>query len=79
MLTEIVPESDIQTDLFSDSSYSVKEHNLMESLDEVNSKYGKQLVRPASNGIEQPWKMKQQYLSKKYTTSWDELMTVRAT
>ena len=78
MLSGIVPESEIQADLFSDSSYSGKEHRLMESLDKVNGKYGKQLVRPASNGIEQPWKMKQQYLSKKYTTSWDELMRVRA-
>jgi DNA polymerase V len=79
MLTGILPESKIQNDLFSGSSYSVKEHRLMESLDEVNGKYGKETLRPASNGIEQPWRMKQQYLSKKYTTRWDELMRVRAT
>lgn len=78
MLTGIIPESEIQADLFSDKAYSVKEHRLMDSLDELNAKFGKQTIRPASNGIEQPWQMKQQYLSKKYTTRWDELMKVRA-
>lgn len=78
MLNGIVPESNIQADLFSDSSYSAKEHRLMESLDKVNDKYGKETLRPASNGIEQPWQMKQQYLSRKYTTRWDELMRVKA-
>ena len=78
MLTGIIPESEIQADLFSANSYSTKEHRLMESLDEVNAKFGKATLKPASNGIEQPWQMKQQYLSKKYTTRWDELMTVRA-
>jgi DNA polymerase V len=77
MFTGIVPESEIQADLFSDQSYSPKEHNLMDSLDAINSKYGSRTLRPASNGIEQPWQMKQQYLSKRYTTRWDELMTVR--
>jgi DNA polymerase V len=77
MLTGIIPESEIQADLFSANSYSPKEHRLMESLDEVNARFGKQKLRPASNGIEQPWQMKQQYLSKKYTTRWDELMRVR--
>lgn len=78
MLTGIIPESEIQADLFSSKLYSSKEHRLMDSLDEVNAKYGKQTLRPASNGIEQHWQMKQQYLSKKYTTRWDELMKVRA-
>ena len=78
MLTGIVSQCEIQQDLFDAERYSKKKHYLMETLDQLNAKYGKRTVLQASTGIDQPWQMKQQYLSKKYTTSWNELMTVRA-
>ena len=77
MLTGIIPENEFQADLFSGEMYSGKEHNLMESLDRINTKYGKRSLLVASTGIKQEWQMKQQYLSKRYTTRWDELMVVK--
>ncbi|TVR15164.1 MAG: Y-family DNA polymerase [Balneolaceae bacterium] len=76
MLTGIVPQSEIQQDLFNAERYSEKKRYLMETLDQLNAKYGKRTVLQASTGIDQCWQMKQQYLSKKYTTNWNELMTV---
>lgn len=77
MLTGIIPQSEIQQDLFSESAYSKKEFSLMETLDKVNAKFGRRTLIQASTGISQDWQMKQQYLSKRYTTQWDELMIVK--
>lgn len=78
MLTGIVPEKEIQTDLFSDTVYSQKQHDLMECMDSVNARYGRQTMSVAAGGVgkNQSWQMKQEHLSKRYTTCWDELMEV---
>lgn len=78
MLTGLVPESEIQTSLFSEVDCSNRKKSLMESLDHINLKFGKRTLHSASTGIDQPWQMKQQFLSPRYTTRWDEILTVRA-
>ena len=78
MLTGLVPDSEIQTGLFSEVDYSQPKKSLMESLDHINSKFGKRTLYSASTGIHQSWQMKQQFLSPKYTTRWDEILSVRA-
>lgn len=77
MLTGLIPESSVQADLFMEERYSERDHNLMKSLDKINAKFGNRTCMPASTGITQNWQMKQQYLSQKYTTSWDQLLEVR--
>lgn len=79
MLTGIVPECEIQAELFSPDGYSTRQHRLMESMDEVNARFGKQTMTIAGAGVgnEQSWRMKQEHLSSRYTTQWDELMEVR--
>lgn len=76
MLTGIIPQSEIQADLFEDNTYSEQQHRLMDKLDDINSKYGKRTTMFAGTGIKQPWQMKQQFLSKRFTTRWDELLEV---
>lgn len=78
MLTGIIPESEIQADLFREQQYDKKQQNLMDRVDDINTKYGKDTTHIAGTGIEQPWQMKQQFLSKRFTTQWDELMEVDA-
>lgn len=77
MLTGIIPQQEIQGSLFEENLYSKKQHSLMESMDGINAKYGKRTMSVAGSGIDQPWQMKQQYLSRRYTTNWDELMEVK--
>lgn len=76
MLTGILPESEVQTDLFDDNQYTVNQHRLMEKLDHINSKYGSQTTHFASTGIKQDWEMKQEHLSPKYTTAWNDIIEV---
>lgn len=78
MLTGIVPEREIQASLFNPSGYSSRQHKLMESMDVLNARFGKQTMTVAAAGVGdgQSWRMKQEHLSPRYTTNWDELMEV---
>ncbi|REL24993.1 Y-family DNA polymerase [Rhodohalobacter sp. SW132] len=78
MLTGIVPEAEIQTNLFSEQAYTQKQHDLMECMDSVNARYGSQTMSVAGTGVgnNQSWQMKQEHLSKRYTTRWDEIMEI---
>ena len=51
---------------------------LYKAIDALNKRYGKGKVFSAAEGLgERSWKMKRSRLSKRVTTRWDELMTVR--
>jgi DNA polymerase V len=50
----------------------------MTVMDKINNKYGRTTVTLAAAGLGQKkWHMRQEYLSRRYTTSWDELAEVR--
>lgn len=73
MLSEIMPAGIWQGDLFTDQSTSPNISNLMKTIDQINLKMGKGVLRLASDGIEQSWKMKTGNRSPAYTTRWSEL------
>ncbi len=50
---------------------------LMEALDRVNAKWGRETLFPASVGTSRAWSMKQNFRSPRYTTVWGELAGVR--
>jgi DNA polymerase V len=72
MLSELVPRSVLQQDLFSHDAASCPSMR-MELLDAVNRKMGKNTLRPASDRIRQAWRMKSGNRSPAYTTNWAEL------
>lgn len=74
MLTGILPETEVQTDLFEKKQYTRDQHRLMKKVDDINTKYGSRTTHFASTGIEQSWQMKQEHLSPKYTTRWDGIL-----
>ncbi|MCY1640689.1 DUF4113 domain-containing protein [Methylorubrum sp. SL192] len=49
---------------------------LMESVDRLNARYGRDRVRFACSGQDGLWKLKAEFLSQRYTTQWGELLTV---
>jgi len=83
MLTGIVPNSEIQMDIFEPELYTQKQFKLMESVDRINSKFGQNHAAFAATGLHKKgdhrnqWLMNQNYLSKRYTTRWDELMIAK--
>jgi DNA polymerase V len=76
MLGELVSASGIQTDLFSTMQPNPKSDRLMQAMDLINRKMGKESIKMASEGFKRPWKMKQENKSPCYTTNWDELLKV---
>ena len=66
-----------QMDLFSPVE-KAEASPLYKAVDSLNKRYGKGKVFSAAEGLgERSWKMKRSKLSKRPTTRWDELMTVR--
>ena len=65
-----------QLDLFSESA-PLESSKLYQAIDALNARYGRGKVFSASEGIVREWKMKRSLLSKRPTTSWSELITVR--
>jgi len=50
----------------------------MQKVDGINKKYGSETTHFASTGIEKSWQMKQEHLSPKYTTKWDQIVEIVA-
>ena len=71
------PGAPRQTDLFG-TTPTTERSRLYKAVDTLNARYGKGKVFSAAEGIgPRSWQMKRSKLSKRPTTRWDELMTVR--
>lgn len=78
LLFGLVPDDITQLDFFLPSYQGSKEKKLMEVLDIINTKYGKNTIYPLSNGVERKWKMRQLKKSPSYTTNWTEIPEVKS-
>ena len=73
---DIVPKDHIQCSLF-DNVDRPKHAEIMKTLDEINSKFGRDALKIAVQGSGQKWKLRQEKLSPCYTTKWDDIIEVR--
>ena len=82
MLLNTQEKQSLQTDLFAPSpkySGNPKSDRLMNLLDQINQQMGKNTITLASSGLQnQAWKMNRNLMSNRYTTRWQELLTVKA-
>jgi DNA polymerase V len=78
MLTDITPVNDIQLNFAVNDflSHTEDKDKIMNSIDSINRKWGRDTVKVAAMGIEKKSLMKQQKKSPRYTTSWEELLIV---
>jgi DNA polymerase V len=75
IVSEIVPSSQRQFKLFDEEN--PKYQKLMDVIDAVQAKTGERKLRLASQDLKRTWKMKQNYLSNRYTTNFNELLEVK--
>lgn len=54
-----------------------RHRRLMEVMDQVNRHYGQRTLKTAAEG-ENPFQMNREHVSRRYTTEWSELLTVKA-
>ena len=72
----LVSDTEIQTNLFYKPKKS-ENPKLTKAIDFLNSKYGKNKVKLASVGNrEKQWALIREHRSKRFTTQWDELLTI---
>lgn len=64
-----------QSDLWT-APDSPEKKRLMQAIDVLNAQYGRGTVAYASAGIEKVWKLRSDFRSPRYTTSWDELFRI---
>lgn len=77
LLTDFIPDNQITFDMFVESKRTDRNKELWKAIKDINQRWGKDTVRVASAGIKQPWKMRQARRTQRYTTQWDELLTVQ--
>lgn len=73
IVSEITPADNFQLGLF--HSENPKHIDLMQTIDIVNKRYGN-VVKFGRNDLKKRWKMKQLKVSKRYTTSWNDILEV---
>jgi DNA polymerase V len=77
MLTDIVPEDNVQKDFFNSSEHENRKRALMKTLDAINARWGGKVVVNAASGIQQAWRMRRRKLSPRFTTQWNEIPVVK--
>ena len=77
MLNELIDAGTAPVQLFP-SRDPVRSARLMATMDCLNGRFGRGMVRPAVSGIERRWKAKAEHLSPRYTTRLEELPKVWA-
>jgi len=79
-LRDLRPDSQVQSALF-EPEQNEKQNKLQKALktiDELNRTYGKDTIRYGAMGFDKKWAMRQEFLSKKYTTRIEDVIIVRA-
>lgn len=76
IVSGIVPENAVQNCLF-DEVDREKHSSVLNSVDKINERYGRDTVKLAVLGYRRKWKLRQEQLSPFYTTSWNDIITVR--
>lgn len=76
MMTELTATGMRQQNLFQPQPKS--NGAVMEAIDRINDRWGRNTVQYASSGLTKPWCMSQEHKSPAYTTRWDELPVVKA-
>lgn len=78
MLSELRPRSLAQGSLFGVESTYETTDRLMATMDTINQRWGRSVLRVGAEGVSKSWRMKRGNLSHGYTTDWDGLPTVLA-
>ena len=69
-------ETAIQQNIFSENNNGEKK-KLSGAIDSINRKYGRDKIKLAIQGTGKEWKLRQEKLSKRYTTDWNGIIHVK--
>lgn len=75
IVADFVPNTQIQQNLFYNEN--PKNNPLMQTIDKLNTKYDQKIIKLANQNLTKTWIMRQDMLSNRYTTNWDELYVLK--
>ncbi len=75
IVTDLIHENKKQLKLFDEEN--PKHHHLMKTIDALNKKNGKKILRIATQDAK-TWNMKQNFLSSRFTTKFNEILEINA-
>lgn len=75
LITQIIPENQKQFHLFEEEN--PKHLKLMEVMDAYHRKTGERKIRLGNQDLQRTWKMRQNHLSRKYTTDFKQILEVQ--
>ena len=75
MIMGLTPTTKRQLSLFNNNN--VKHISIMQSVDKIHKRFGPHKIKLANQDLNRTWKMKQQYLSNRFTTELSEIITVK--
>ncbi|MGV3529513.1 MAG: Y-family DNA polymerase [Flavisolibacter sp.] len=70
---DLVPQSQVQLDLFEKTATAEKTGQLMQVLDALNAQFGRETVRYAVQGYEKTWALRQEHLSEHYISRINQI------
>lgn len=76
IVSGIIPADQVQGSLF-DRTDRKKLNRADAVMDKINHFYGRNTVKLAAQGFSKKWKLNNNYLSRRFTTNWNELMEIR--
>jgi len=65
----------VQSDLWTTPD-TPRSKALMRAMDAINAEHGRETIKLAGSGIERGWKLRSEQKSQRFTTDWDELLSV---
>lgn len=77
IVSGITSDGSVQTSLF-DEVNRPKHSKAMQVMDNLNQRYGSSTIKLAAEGDGRKWKLRQEQLSKRYTTAWSDIIVVKA-
>lgn len=79
IFTGIIPEDCKNFDMFGGNDYQSdkRDKKLMETVDNINKKWGTKTLYLARQGVNQTWGMKRLRMSNRWTTRWEEILSIK--
>lgn len=79
-LRDLRPDTQIQAAIFDPLAVERKRkmQDVLRAVDNLNKNYGRDTIRYAVMGYEKKWAMRQEYLSRRYTTRIEDVIIVKA-
>ena len=76
ILCDLIPNASRQFDIFADTNLG-RQEQLMQTIDNINNKFGNNALQFGAAGFEKPWHLKSERKSRNYTGNWQELLQAK--